>query len=609
MANKLSNSHISEKKIDSSPSNPSTKISAKNEKKSSTLLSLENNNVEKGTKSHKTKQCLLNATTDISNGILPTILKPNLGDVWNVYITQMESIDYFYIQNIKHFDYIKTVCSSLEVEDNDSMASRPLPKVGSMVAARYEDGQLYRAKVKRKSDGGLMVCFIDFGNDEVLVTDFKSLPTEFVNIIPMAFKCYFKGLPKTIRTMMLNPYMFDIFKRYFMNTCGMTVSFLSKNDPYAVTVLYKGKNMLDVMYEMMGDGILPGLNDPINDAKRKMLQESSLQEVVICVEPIMSIEHFYVETASSQKVSDTIKNAIAVLKRDPVLHPENGEIVLAKHPKLQILHRARVVFQYEVSGVYNCFLIDLGIFRDCSTFFKPCNVLRTMIPVKIHCFLDGFKKLGDYLLKPLDLSFIDEMKNTVFTDGSTELGVIKYDGSCMVDLVTNGLKISDVLKPRYVKIIKIENFDLIKVRLWMDGTDKITEVLNSRNKYQTVNDPCCYGLYVALCSDQKYKRVKYVGDTKSYFKVTLVDELYKQEIVGTLYQLPKSIENVNMVDFHVSLGFNAQDYCLKKFRDICNNGQTKFMMVIVKHDEINGHRIKLFLESKDVATMCKIQPV
>lgn len=611
MMTKFSDLYVSRKTSDSSPRKQFAKRLENNEKKSSTPSSSENNsNIEKCAKIRKK-----NATTGFSNRKIPLkhhvpphVPKPKPGDVWNVYVTQMESIDHFYVQNEKHTDYIETICSALEADRNDSTpaSSRPLQKVGSMVAARFVDGRWYRAKVKRIKDRGSMVCFVDFGNDEVPATDFKSLPTEFVNVNPMAYKCHFKDLPKTVENTMRDPHMFGIFKRYFVHNYETTVTFQSKTESYAVSVSYDGKNMLDVLYELIGDGILPGFGDPINDAKRTVLRECSSRELtVVRVEPVVSVEHFYVETALSQTAGVTVRHAIRTSKRNVLVRPEGGDIVVARHPNLGTLHRARVVFRYGDSGVYRCFIIDLGTFEDCSTFFEACDVLRTAFPVKIHCSLDGFRTLGDRWLDYVNVGFIDELKHTAFADGSTKLDVVTSDGSYgnTVDLVTDGLKMSAVLKPRHVKVTKVINHDILMVRSCTRGEGKIANVLNSTTKYRTIDDARLFGLYVAKCDDDpRYKRVKYIGQKGSKFVVSLVDELHRMEVVRTLYELPKSIRNVKSIDFYVTLGLNKRYHCLKKFTDICNNGETKFSMIVLKNDALDGHHVKLFLGSDDVTT-------
>jgi len=534
---------------------------------------------------------------------LTNLDKPALGDVWNVYVSKIDSLKYFYIQKTDHFEYIKTISSALELMKDDLMKSKKSPKIGNLIAVHDDESDLwYRAKIKKKNESGLFVCFIDFGDAEVLVKDFKKLPIELTNIKPIAHHCLFNNLSK-IDEKVVTDDLFYLINNYLINN-EMTVNFLSNVQPYSVILSHNGKDFLDIISGLILEGIVPGIfDDRIERAKYKMLNKMSTHNLigVSVVEPIISIKHFYVETEFSNEIGKKVRNKIENQKNwIPVLHPDPGKIVITRSTQDKKLYRARVILYYEGCIEYKCFLIDCGTFEICSEFFEASDYLRTTPPVKISCCLNESDNVVDNLLESITISFLDEMnecKNSI-----KMLNVIKVGSPCTVDLEVDNLKMSKILKPREVKVIDIYHINLFIVLLNVNGMRTIVEVLKNKRKFCTVSNPKMHELYVAKVN-QQYKRVKYVGRQNSDFKVMLVDELPLEFMTDELYELPKSIQNIKTMELCCSLGLNSNNYSKKKFIDICKNGKTTFLMVVIKNDHTNGHIVKLFLNSTDITTM------
>lgn len=529
--------------------------------------------------------------------------KPTFGDVWNVYVSKMDSLKYFYVQNTDHLEYIETICSSLRLDENDSITSKNLPKVGSLIAACDESGSWYRAKVIRKKNLELFACFIDFSDDVVMVTDFKNLPAEHINIKPLAHRCYFKnGLNHDEK--LFDSDTFYIIKRFF-NINAVECIFSNSTEPYSVTLSHNGKNFLDIISELVWEGIIPDLiDDPIHNEKHKLLNKifSVKKPVTVSiVEPIISTEHFYVETLVTNEMSKKIRIEIEKnKKRTSVSDPKEGKIVIAKNPQDMKFYRARVLLKYKDCEYYKCFLIDCGKFEICSELFEPSNYLCTVPPVKIHCSLNVSIKYNVDILKSMTLAFVDEI--TVCSDDLKIMKVIEIGSPCIVDLEIAGLKTSDVIMPREVRVLNITNLNYFKVRLFTKNMNKIVSVLKNTKRAPTVPDPILLKIYMCLY-DNQFKRVKFMGSKGSGFDVTFVDQFPKPIIVGELYELPKSIQNLETMDIHCCFQSFAQIYSYKKFIEICKNSETKFMMVIIKNDHLNGHITKLYLNNVDVETM------
>ncbi|KAL4113269.1 hypothetical protein QTP88_016928 [Uroleucon formosanum] len=555
----------------------------------STLLSFENSQTEE-----------LDSSNSNHIKYIPIVNKPALGDVWNVNVSNINSLKYFYVQNINNYEYIQSIC--LELDKYES-TSKKLPKVGHVIAARDFNGTWYRAKVQSITELGLNVCFIDFGISKVLVTDYKDLPKELASIKPMACHCYFKSVSKEDENILSVLDLFDSIYKYY-NSYKIAATFLSNNDPYSVKLSHNGKDVLDILYNLAWDGIVPSISDdPINHAKLIMLNKifSKSKTEVVRVEPIFSKNHFYVETESSYQIGKTIRTEIEnQTKWIPVLHPKEGQIVIAKNINDLKLYRARIIKKYEDSEEHKCFLIDCVTFKNCLELFEPTDYLRTAPPVKIHCALDISINYSGDILESMNLAFINEMEEC---KGMSKMIKIKKIGNpCIVDLEINDLNIIQVIKPCEVRVINYKHFNSFKVRLNSSGAQKISDVLKSTKTFFPISNPEVFQLYV-IKINKEYKRVKYEGEYEGGFKVMLVDQAPNKIIVDELFEIPKSLKNVKTTDLHCSLGLNKTDYSNKLFIDICNNSNVKFKMVVIKNDHINAHIVKLFLNSKDIKSM------
>jgi len=560
----------------------------------STLLSFENSQTEE-----------LNSSNSNHVKNVPIVNKPALGDVWNVYVSNINSLKYFHVQNMNNYEYIQSICSKLDKYDS---TLKKLPKVGHLIAARDLNGTWYRAKVQNITESGLNVCYIDFGISKVLVTVYKDLPKELASIKPMAYHCYFKSVSKEDENRLSDLDLFDSIYKYY-NSNKITATFLSNNDPYLVTLSHNGKDVLDILYNLIWDGIVPSISDdPINHAKLIMLNKifSKSKTGVVRVEPIFSKNHFYVETEFSYQIGKTITTEIInQTKWIPVLNPEEGQIVIAKNTNDLKLYRARVIKKYEDSEEHKCFLIDCATFENCFEMFEPSDYLRTTPPVKIHCSLDMSIKFSSDILESMNLAFINEIAER--RGKSTIIKIKKIGNPCIIDLEIGDLNIVQVIKPCEVKVINDKHFNSFKVRLNSSGAKKIPDVLRSTKTFFPISNPKVFELYVTKIEEQ-YKRVKYMGEIKGGFKVMLVDEVPIKIVVDELYAIPKSIVNVKTTDFYCSLGLNKTDYSNQLFIDICNNGNVKFKMVVITNDHINAHIVKLFLNSKDIKSMICNQP-
>ncbi|XP_027849928.2 uncharacterized protein LOC114129401 [Aphis gossypii] len=558
----------------------------------STLLSFKNSQSEE-----------LNSKNNIH---IPIVKKPIRGDVWNVYVSNINSLEHVHVQNIENYEYTQSI--SKELDKHDSTLTK-LPKVGDLIAAHDLYGVWYRATVERITELGLYVTFIDFGISQALVTEFKDLPKELNSVTPMAFRCCLRNVSKENEKQLSVLDLYDAIRKFF-NCYQITTTFLSNNEPYLVTLSHNENDVLDIVYNLVWNGIVPGISDdPINCAKIKMLNKifPNSRTTVVNIGPVLSMNHFYVETELSYQIGKCIRTEIEnQTKWIPVLHPKEGQIVIAKNTNDLKLYRARVIMKYNDCEKYKCFLIDCMTFEYCSEIFKPSDYLRKAPPVKIHCSLDISKNYCNNILESMNLAFINEIAKCI--DESKVMHVKKIDNPCVIDLEIGNLNLFQVIEPCEVSVINYSSMNYFSVRLNSFEAKQISYVLNTTKILPTVSNPEVFKLYVAKIRSQ-YKRVKYLGENELGLRVKLVDEFVCQKIfVDELYELPKSIINMKTTDLSCSLGLNKLSYSNKLFVDICKNGKTTFKMVVINDDGMNAIIVKLFLDCNDITSMICNQP-
>lgn len=532
---------------------------------------------------------------------MPIIDIPTCDDVWNAYVTNINSLKCFYVQNTNNLKYIGEIYKALELDKNDLIPSNKLPSIGTLVAARNENGLWCRAKIIKKDKLGLSVSFIDFGNNEVIVKDLKNLPTELTNIKPMVYQCFSNNVQTETDKMLFNTDLKDAVTKFF-DTNEITVTFMNNTEPYSVKLLYNGRDILDSLPKLAWEGIIPGLiNDSIDQAKYEMMSKmSGCNQFVTCIEPITSIDHFYIETEQSNTNGKTIETKIRSLNYyNDMDDLKEGDLVIAINE--ENFGRARIVMNYD--KYFKCFLIDYAKFIYCSEVYKLNeNYLLTTPPVKIYCALHMPRKIDRNVMESVSMSFINEISRHKCYKVSKLMNVVKVGSPCMINLEIQGLKMHSVIAPCQVNVIYIENMNSFKVRVDSKDSRKINDVLKCKEKFVPISCPEKSKIYVTNYNGQNV-RVKYIGPSASEFNVSLVDDSRKHFITNTLYQLPEALKNIKVMDILCSLELSCQIYSTNKFIEICNEGKTKFTMVTMKSGQTNGQHVKLFLNYTDIKTM------
>ncbi|XP_050527562.1 uncharacterized protein LOC126897755 isoform X2 [Daktulosphaira vitifoliae] len=509
-----------------------------------------------------------------------------------------------------------------------------------------------------------IVTFIDYGNTKT-TRRIRRMPAELFQVKPMGHLCYLKNATEiTVVNELSRGDLYDVVDEY-LSADLMSVKFHSKTVPYAVTLTRRGRDLLDSLNALIWYGLLPGRddNDPVEAARRIALADYPLDGLpLVSVGPVYSIHNFYVEMEQHVCVKNTVND---IIKRTTchknivvmVNKPTVGQLVIAKSQIDGQWYRARVLHYVDKNTVNNeveqeqivdvsnkvedkkqqihqlketenersnelwfkCYMLDLGIYEICSEFAKLDSQLLNIPPAKALCSLHLQKAIHDAFLDSVNEGFADEMTLyrghvPITVHPVDELRLITAEAThvSVVDLRIDGLSMAAVIKPYYVEIHNARDLNAFVAQLVTPDRVKVAEVLCATKKFTPVRLLQPGYLYVAVHEGQ-YKRVRYFGnrsvvrnnsgDSINCHDVELVDEALQLITVDHLFALPKSIETAKTLAISCSLGVDKQYYCTQKFRDLCKNGWTKFTMVIVKHDDVNGHKVDLFRNFENIKVL------
>ncbi|XP_050439485.1 uncharacterized protein LOC126844982 isoform X2 [Adelges cooleyi] len=562
------------------------------------------------------------------NSFLPPAkpTKPTVNKTWTVTMVSFDSLDSFYIQNnedevlLRWFsDFIEALPKSDQIDD--TWLLEEVVGVFNEETGLWSRALCSRMMCSRMEPEEVAVDFIDYYNftilsiDEQLVRGFKRLPDRLKKIPPLIHECCLKDLQSEDSNELSSLNLIKLFVKY-LNTEVLTVKFFSKTKPYSVSLSCGGKDLLTMVNNLLWYGLLPDRDDLIEKANRAELNKRSLDgSPLVSVGPIYSYQLFYLETAYEVEMKRSIEEEISkTIATDPVQvqNPTVGQLVIVKSPLAldEKWYRARVLNRFkDRPGEYRCFLVDYGTYEVCSDIFKPNDRLKTMAQAIVLCSLKLQKPIQEPYVDSVNLGFIDEMSTNVNPPNTITVHLLteSFAQVALVDLRVNNLSMSTIISPLLVTVHNPSSLHMFVAQLITPDRVKVANVLNNLKKFVPATKAKIDQIYVAQVSGGQYKRVKYVDDRSPSdgggHNVQLVDEAMEFVIVNKLYAVPKNIVNAKTMFVDCSLNLNEHKCSLTKFQNLCDNGRTKFTMVIVKHDYDLGHQVDLYFNKNDIKSL------
>lgn len=179
-------------------------------------------------------------------------------DYKKVIVTEITPEAKVYAQSVSEGPKLEQLMKEIRQEftDNPPLAGAYQPKRNDTCAAKFVDGQWYRAKVEKVVGDKVNVLYLDYGNRATIPkTNVASLPATFNGLSPFAheYQLAFVKMPtdEDYASQSLTGLREDLLDR----TCNLNVEYRVANVPY-VSLVDPEKTSEDFVKALVADGLL-----------------------------------------------------------------------------------------------------------------------------------------------------------------------------------------------------------------------------------------------------------------------------------------------------------------------------------------------------------------
>lgn len=513
---------------------------------------------------------------------------------WDAFVTYFSSLKNFYVNNKNDLKTIQLISSSLQllVEDN-KYGTLVSVSIGDIVAAKYQyDGLWYRAKVLSIEKNAFKVQFIDFGNSD-LSYSLKTLPEELTTYHEMAYQCkLLDNVDVEDHIVTTNNEVFDaVFE--FITSVEFNLTFSNKDKHNVIRMEWDDKNIKTILNNIISRGITLHVFETLKQFDQF---GQKMQVDLIYVE---SINEFYVETVQCKEIKNKIEYEISNRTSwIPVTEFKIGKMAIAKSINDNRWYRVRILDKLE-EGQYNCYSIDYGVQEKCAEFYEAEGYLESAPPFIKRCSLYLPKQFKTkHLLSSLSKSFLDEM--SVCTDRKITMKVVKVGDPCIVELNINDLNVFDIIKPMSVFVFRVFHFNAFVVQVDTPGRQFVIKKLNNCKQLSEAKHLKIGKMYGAYVDEQWCRVLLEKKINQQLMTVMMVDMGCINIEVEKLFALPRDLAEINYISLCCTLYLERYRYSTKSLRQICDNGKTKFTMVVLQSNYVDGHHVELFLNGKNI---------
>ena len=300
-----------------------------------------------------------------------TFQKFSNGQICEASVSHIESPSSFWIQMPTADDDLAVFNERLATYYMSDTVNtlRSVSSIGSICCARYsEDQSWYRGVIKStSSSSGLEVCFVDYGNSEVITpSDVKVLGTEFQALPVQAIECKLHNCLPLPSVETWSDDAIGVFSHLVLDK-DLSVKFVSQvENVWEVEVCYEGE---DVTTQLLHTGLVA----PIESEVTETSSEVTVQNVIPTVElqsghtyPVYiafndAPNKFYCQLVSDSDRLESLMAEIADFYNGNHLEPliEVGAYCVAQYSGNSAWYRAKIL-SIDPKGEVEVHFIDYG---------------------------------------------------------------------------------------------------------------------------------------------------------------------------------------------------------------------------------------------------------
>ncbi|XP_063237654.1 tudor domain-containing 6-like isoform X2 [Bacillus rossius redtenbacheri] len=248
-----------------------------------------------------------------------------------VFVSFIESPVEFWVQIASDAAAIESLQSDLQSSADSLRIVEEIPSLGELLMVMFsDDSNWYRAKVTQVDGTKLTVCFVDYGNMEVVdfgTSEIKHLPENLKEVPHFATRCVFDLVPASGNEWSTEA--LERFENLVAETGGpFIIKTLHENEAKHVEMFVEGRNITDVL---ISEGLAIA-HTPVNAIPERPTPFGSNREQVF-VSHGTSPSRFWVQREDDSTKIDVMMERLSDAEHYPVVDEplEVGQLVAAQH--------------------------------------------------------------------------------------------------------------------------------------------------------------------------------------------------------------------------------------------------------------------------------------
>lgn len=337
------------------------------------------------------KECSIVA--DIIKGgksVVDTLVEENLATrvqkITSGFVSHFNALDDFFIQEEGCEESLEGISNTMLTADQ----FEPLDEIneGNLVAALCpEDDVWYRGKVTKKSEEGIEVVYIDYGNSSI-VSDYKKLPDDLA-VQPVLSKHCALQLPSGV-----SKWSEAASEKFLEISADGTTQFdikvLNEESPATVILCSNGSNVGDELkslceVEETGEASTASATAPV---------DLTGYDKTVYISHANGVDDFYIQVDGAETELDEIKESLSDTTSfetvEKITEADQGKVFGAFFEDDEQWYRAKVLNLAEEGS--EVLFIDYGNSSVSTKFLKLPEDLENRPPVALNCSLDIIKE-------------------------------------------------------------------------------------------------------------------------------------------------------------------------------------------------------------------------
>ncbi|XP_054285717.1 maternal protein tudor-like isoform X2 [Macrosteles quadrilineatus] len=546
--------------------------------------------------------------------------------VFSGFVSNINSLNDFFVQEVGCEESLEMIVNALTAAETFETVSEV--NENDLVAALFtDDGSWYRAKVTKKSENGIEVLFIDYGNSSIS-TEFRTLPPELAEKTALAKHCALQ-LPEGVEEWTESA--LEKFMEISAEGCTQfDLKLITEGDP-AIVVLHSNDKCVNEELKPFCDS-----NAPVTAKTESASPDLTGYDKVVYISHINGPNDFYIQVDGAETELDTLRDELTDVSSfetlENITDDMKNQIFGALFVDDESWYRAKLLNISE-EGTKVLF-VDYGNSAITSQFVKLPEKFLEKEPVALHCTFGGkhwseeanncFVELGGEGTVPFSMKVLKDSDPMLVSLASENMIVEQKLSTFINDTLLNSEETSEeptsklsssepaetiadesIIKTVFLIHVNSPNDFFLHTAEATQLLTVIDERLVAAEEFPLLgNDSISKGKIVAAQFDEDdlWYRAKIIDHSENEIKVTFID--YGNSVkVAKLKELPDDLLKIPALAMNCALvkpGDGEWDVVTSDmFNKLANEDGVSFELKIISDGEPN--LVSLYTNGESVA--------